>query len=204
MEQEKEDIMKELIFEATTRDMLVGKTASIVQISDQGDASRSAVSGGKTKNMWLLVKAAAIAIVVIGAIFVMRNQLQDNSSRDQYAVSIHTVPMVTKSRGAAPAMIDQYIDLLEEEKYQEVLVKLNQATTEKDTWIKAHLLFSLGKYKDVITHIEGHSWKDELYVSDMEWLQALIDYKKGAAIEEIIGQYSNLTPEQVTDLEAGF
>lgn len=56
MEQGKEDIIKELIFEATTRDLLVGKTASIVQLSDQGDSARSIVSNSKEKKMWLLFR----------------------------------------------------------------------------------------------------------------------------------------------------
>ncbi|MFT4533437.1 MAG: hypothetical protein ACJA1A_001115 [Saprospiraceae bacterium] len=217
MTQKKEDIIKELIFETTTREMLVGKSAQVSQTEESSETildtvERNSKGGAKkhisinnpTKTIWLFTKVAAVAIVILGAIFLMKNQFQDNSTRGQYATSIYTLPTVSKSRGATIDIIDQYINLLDDKKYIEVLSKLTDATSEKDLWIKAHLLFNNGEYAEFTKLVESHEWQDEIYAADIDWLGALMLFRSGGDIAEIEKLYPGLTSEQRRALGSGY
>ena len=217
MEQKKEDIIKELIFETTTREMLVGKSAQVSQTDESGrtvpyiveenskdGANKHISTQNPTKTIWLFAKAAAIVIVVLGAIFLMRNQFQDDSLRNEYASSIYTLPTISKSRGVAMNIIDQNIDLFDEKKYSEVLSKLTDATSEKDLWIKAHLLFNNGDYSEFTNLVKFHEWQDEIYAADIDWLSALLLFINGSDMEEIERLFPGLNSEQRTALEGGY
>ena len=217
MEQKKEDIIKELIFETTTREVLVEESAQVSQTLESGetvlhtvdidtkaDDKKHTPTGNRTKTMWFFTRVAALAIVVLGAIFLMRNQFQDNSTRDQYATSIYDLPSVSKSRGTTIDIIDQYIDLLDDEKYAEVLTKLTNATSEKDLWIKAHLLYNIGKYSEFTNLVESHKWQDEFYAADIDWLRALMLYRDGGDMKEIERLHPGLNSEQRAALKGGY
>ena len=217
MEQKKEDIIKELIFETTTRELLVGKSSYVSQTLKSGEAvlqnigrttdlknANSTSTRYPTKAMWFFSRIAALVIVVLGAIFLFKNQVQDTSTKDQYATSIYSLPTVSKSRGAVPNIIDQYIDILDDIQYSAVLTKLNSATSEKDLWIKAHLLYNLGKYSEFTQLVESHEWQDEFYATDIDWLRALVLYRDGSDIIEIERLYPELNSEQLILLNGGY
>ena len=175
----KEKIIKDLLYEKSAKDLLLKDKKSKGSISIQ----------------WLMRIAALVLLIIVA--WTANNYLFKQSiDKKELAISQYEFPAVTKSRSAQSNIIDNHLDKLRNQEYSFVLDFLGQDTlSEKDLFVKAHILFSLDSLDAAQRIIESNNWEDEYYNNELKWLDFLIDYSSNKP-KDLLIQKMNALPSK--------
>ena len=175
----KEKIIKDLLYEKSAKELLL----------------KNEISNGSTSIQWLL-RIAAIVIVIIIAWTANDYLFNKEINKREFAFSQYEFPTVTKSRSAQLNIIDNHLDKLNNQEYSSILELLNRDTlTEKDLYVKAHILFSLDSLEASQKIIKSNNWEDEYYSNELKWLDFLIDYSSDKSEDTLIKKMNALPNE---------
>lgn len=176
MDQREEDIIKDLLFEHSTR--------RVLQKSTQ-----------KSKPSFNWMKVAAVIATIIAAYFVFTLFLKtDDLSRAEYAAKVYESPVYTKARGTTPDLIDSHFQLYESKQYDQLLKNLQEASTERDLFYKANLEYKLSKLDAAESTIQSTTWTDEIYQEETNLLLFIIGYQNEydrAKLQQLFDNLSN-------------
>lgn len=171
-----EQALKELLYEQALREKLqrIDKT--------------------KRSYVYMLSSIAALFVLVLGY-FIFKNALVNDVNRNEIIAQNYEFPVIAKSRSEDISKVDSFIPELTEKKYGLVLKKLNNDTlSEKDLFVKVNILFVLDSLKESETKIKTITWTDPFYKSETNWLNFLIQFKKGSTKNELIPLSKLLQP----------
>lgn len=165
-EKDLENIVEDLLYEAAARKTL--------------NATKSVQS---PKRLILAVASIAAAIVIFLMAYSSFNDSRLFDQRNDLIAQHYEFPVVTKSRSLQKNIVDDYISELKNKDYKFVLSKLNTTPlSEEDSFVKAHLLFSLGSIDEAEKLISQTNWKDDYIRNEATWLRFLIAVKKSKSI----------------------
>ncbi len=174
-----EKVVEDLLYEASARKHLTKKQQA-----------------AKNPIIKYLLGAAAAAAVILA--FFMLDFPSGNSMEQRMALieEVHAFPVVAKSRSSQVSIVDNYLVDIQAENYKKVLDKLYGSTlTEKDAFVKAHILFEVGKFNEAQEFLEPYVFKDAYYKEEKQWLLFLIDFQKGNVSEKLIKRLDSLSPD---------
>ena len=159
------EIIKEILYEESTRQMLIGQQGASVSTG----ADTNSVSVWK----WLAAASVIVLLSVIGFNY-MNNPVVDTSA---LIAEVYSFPAINKSRGAEINAVDSYVTELNAKQYLEVLNKLpSEGLTEKDLFYKASIHFALNKFDQAKEVLDNTNWSDDYFVEESNWLKFLIAY----------------------------
>lgn len=172
-----EDILKEILYEVSTEDML------------------RAYSRRKRRRRILLGFVFIVVICVIS--FWLHNRTSSVlEERKQWVVELYQFPEFVASRGATPSIVMENADLLEAKDYDKLLAIISSSSSiePEDLYWKAHLEYELGYHTDAVESIADYPISSTGY-EDMLWLKFLIDYESGLSRNELTRTYEDLSAE---------
>jgi len=134
--------------------------------------------------------AAAILIGMFLLTSIQNNNLEKRSLLIQQS---HDFPLISKSRSAEINIVDDHIKDLNAKKYGLVLEQLAANNlSEKDAYVKAQILFNQGNYKALSQFLDTYKFEDPFYVSEIQWLNFLIEFRNGKSKKELLDFTQNL------------
>jgi len=176
--QEKENIVEDLLYEASARKYLKENKS------------------GKKKPIVRYLMMAAAAIVL--ALFIVKLPMGNaDTSRLAALEEVYSFPVISKSRSAQTAIVDQHISELNTGNYEFVLDKLavESPLSEKDAFVKAHIFFEQRKYKELRSHLQSYVFKGQYYKDEISWLTFLINFQEGQTREQLNSSIHTLTQQ---------
>ncbi len=163
----KENIIKDLIYEHASREKL------------------QSLSRKKTIHLYVWRAVAAVTITAL-SIFGLKSLQSSGDNRALLVSSTYAFPAVAKSRSAQTAIVDDYINELNNKEYKKILALLNKPDlSEKDLYVKTHLLFVLDSLDTAESIIAKTTWTDNYNKEEMQWVEFLIKTKKGESKETL-------------------
>lgn len=177
---DKIEIIKEILYEESTRKMLL----------QQEQIPVTSGSNQTSSSLWRwLAAAAVIGIVSLIGLNIFNN---DHEDRALLAYNTHEFPLITKSRSAEQNIVDSYLSEINEGQYESVLPFLNvEDLTEKDKFVKALLLFRIGEHKKAKQLITSTQWTDAYHQSELDWVLYLIAYSNNESLDQLESQLSS-------------
>lgn len=175
-----EQAVKELLYEQALREKL------------------QKIDSSKRFNFYLFSSIAALFVLLIGY-FIIQTLLNNEVDRTGIIAQNYEFPVIAKSRSSEISLVDGFIPELNEKQYDLVLKKLYiDSLSEKDQFVKANILFVMDSLNESETIIKANTWNDPFYKKETDWLNFLIQFKKGASKNELI-VLSNLIQTPYTE-----
>lgn len=175
--EDKIEIIKDILYEESTRSMLLGQSDTLDNNVNQ------------PSSIW---KWVAAACVIAFATFIGYGLLNDNShDRALLANRYHEFPIISKSRGAEQNIVDDYLAQINSKEFDVVLPLLEGSDlSEKDQFVKALMLFEMEKFEDAKKVINAINWSDPYHIQEVNWLHFLINYIQNESLDGMVDKLS--------------
>ncbi len=157
----KENIIKDLLYEHSSRKILVAKAK-------------------QNKTKIFVLRAVAAGLITVMTLVGTQYYLNKAVDRNDLVASLYKFPNISKSRSADFSQVDRYITELNNKEYQLVLQNLyNDSLSEKDLFVKTNLFYQLDSLENVKQIIESYKFDDPYNKDQIGWLDFLVSYKSG-------------------------